>query len=330
MNISSRIPFSLLASLLILTAPLIAAPPEVERVIGRRKLREEWRVTATANGYVRRESLIVDSILRLSLPAEQPASGVRKIDLLTEQVKVQVDVPAQKRTAQFDSDTDTPDTTLTAFELVRPVAFHQQKLTLSFNPNGTLTEIEGTEPVIRRINELYDRDLRGSEADVHTREYSTALSSPSYLRQVFSDLICTSLSGPLDPTFESTPSASDPPSIELPALACIPSESWLQLIHLKLRPTLTKTKTESGKTSLTRSYDFLHFDEIKTEIGPAPWSYELKIGTASTRILFDDKHFVEEADKQFRIELNTTLSLNDREIPVFMVIEHLLQSRPNP
>ncbi|MCA9097604.1 MAG: hypothetical protein KDA36_04435, partial [Planctomycetaceae bacterium] len=291
MNISPRIPFSLLASLLILTAPLIAAPPEGERVIGRRKLHEEWRVTATANGYVRRESLIVDSIIRLSTPFEQPDSGERKIDLLTEQVKVQVDVPAQKRTAQFDSGTDTPDTTLTAFELVRPVAFHQRKLTLSFNPNGTLTEIEGTEPVIRRINEIYDRDLRGSEADLHTREYSAALSSPSYLRQVFSDLICTPGAAPLDTSSNSSLALSGLTSIELPALACIPSESWLQLIHLKVRPTITNTKTESGKTSLTRSYDFLHFDEIKTEIGPVPWSYELKIGTASTRILFDDKHF---------------------------------------
>lgn len=330
MNFPPRIPFFLSIFLLFLTSPLFGAPPETETLIGHRKFHEEWRVTSSANGYVRRESLVVDSLLRLSLPSPQPESGDRKVDVLTERVEVHVDVPGQKRTAHFDSVNGTLETPLSAFELIRPVSLLQSKLTFSFNPQGQLQKVEGTEPVIRRINELYDRDLRGSEADLHTREYSVALCSPSYLRQVWSDLICTPGVASLEIPSNSSPSSSDTTSIELPALACIPSESWLQLIHLKVRPTITKTKTESGKTSLTRSYDFLHFNEIKTEIGPAPWSYELKIGTASTRILFDDKHFVEEADKQFRIELNTTLSLNDREIPVFMVIEHLLQSRPYP
>lgn len=318
-----------LISITILFSSATAAPPESETLIGRRSLREEWRVTASANGFVRKESVAVDTVLRLSAPANQSDREKHRINLVTEKINVQVDVPAQKRAASFDSNSNSYDTPQTAFELIRPVAFHKQSLVFDFDQFGVLVKVGEVDPILRRINELYDRDLSGSEADLYTRDFTISLASPDYLRQVWQDLIFASI--PVEdqhPSTQGLSSQGDQTPSEVPALACIPSESWLQLLQLKVRLVSETSEAEKNGTLSLRRYEFLPFSSIKSEIGPSPWNYELKAGEASTRMIFGKDRLIEESEKQYRIELNTILFLNDREIPVFMVIEHLWRIRP--
>ena len=184
--------------------------------VARYQLVEEWSVAA--QGPVRLREKRVKTSFELDVTdLEFDSAGRRGLKIHFAQAAAEANVPAQGRHAEFDSKKPPQELGLEDHELIGPIALWTQTLRLAFAPDGNLIEISGADGASRRLDEMYDKFLRGSEQDLYTRGIERQKISGEDLRRIWSDVFVGRKSdlGSKDEPLERSSEAS--------FMACIPS-----------------------------------------------------------------------------------------------------------
>lgn len=225
--------------------PTAAADAPAQREIVRYHLSEEWSVAAQGPVHLR-EKRVRSNFQLDATDLGVDASGQRTIELHFVQVAVEADIPAQKRMGAFDSENPPEEFALEHHELAGPIALLGQTLRLTFATDGTLTAIGGTDGASRRLDEMYDASLRGSEQDLHTRDIERRKISPEGLCRSWADVFVG---------HKADRTQTDQP-LERPAeavfMACIPSESWMTHVAIPVAETVQFAPCADGGAKSTR------------------------------------------------------------------------------
>lgn len=276
---------------------------------------DQWTVSAEANGYVRRKE--VKSTMWLTATDHgTDEKGRRSIDVLVTRVAVCVDVPAQKRKAEIYSDDEQTVEKLAAYELARPIAFLGQTVRLIFEPDGRLSQVEGTDRLCKRLDELYDRDFRGSEEDLLTREIERELLGELALCEAWTAAFVAHVPAALRTKGQAREAC------ERRLTACVPSESWLRRIAAPLARSSTLQIEHDGHARLHQTMTLQDAKRIEAQIGPCKWSYEPVEATGETTVDLLPGGVVESMNSDLSVSLSSSLTLDGRDIPLKMTIAH--------
>lgn len=298
-------------------ATCLAQKSGVQERVTRYQLVEEWSVAAQGPVYLR-ETRVKETYQLDVTDQGVDSEAKRRLQVRFVQVAVEADVPAQKRKGSFDSEHAPTDLTVEHHELVRSIALSGQTLTLVFAPDGKLIEISGTEPVIRRLDEIYDKDLRGSEQDLHTRDFERQRLTGGELCQTWADVFMAH-----QPSLRDGMERREIKS-EVTCNACIPSESWMRRVTLPITESIQSLPQSEGSTTVEKTAVLADSQSVETSIGGVAWKYdprELK-RTLSMQVGPDGR--VDSMSSMLTAVLSTTLSLGN-DIPIQMTIRHATQ-----
>ena len=243
------------------------------------------------------------------------ASGQRTIELHFVQVAVEADIPAQKRMGAFDSENPPEEFALEHHELAGPIALLGQTLRLTFATDGTLTAIGGTDGASRRLDEMYDASLRGSEQDLHTRDIERRKISPEGLCRSWADVFVG---------HKADRTQTDQP-LERPAeavfMACIPSESWMTHVAIPVAETVQFAPRADGGAKVDKTAAMAESKFVRTTIGGVDWSYTPAEAKCETTIEIAPNGLVESIDSTRTAVLSSTLSVG-AGVAIQMTITH--------
>ena len=138
-----------------------------------------------------------------------------------------------KRSGSFDSRQVPEKLSLEHHELMRPVALWQQTFDLKYSPQHILLDVTGAESAVRRVEELYDDHLRGTEQDLNTRAFERNRLNADSLRAAWAPLFHVPVSD-LPPAMSSLQSVTDAEFI-----ACIEEDADGLLRFEKQAPTVS-------------------------------------------------------------------------------------------
>lgn len=307
---------SLLAMFLYLVMTALATAQErpVPGPAVRYQLTEEWSVSAQGPVHLREKQIKATYQLEVTDQDAEP-DGNRRLKVHFKQVAVDVNVPAQKRKGHFDSQNPPAKNNVEHHELIRPMALWGQTLELTFSPEGMLKDVAGTDTVSRRLDELYDQSLRGSEQDLHTREMER--------QQILAEDLCRRWAEVFMCRNSDRAVANAPPGrmTELVIIACIPSESWMKPLDLPVLETVQVRSMENGIVQVVKLADLSEPKSVRTTIGSVEWMYDPQSAKRETTLQVRRDGRIEKMNSTSTVVLATTLSLGT-EIPIQMTIRH--------
>jgi len=274
------------------------------------QLIEEWSVDAQGPVHLRQKEVKATyqlDVKELGLDAESR----RQLQVHVSQVAVKADISAQQRKGSYDSANPPKSLSIDDHELIRPMALLGQTFVLKYDKQGVLKQVEGTEPAVRKLGELYDDHLRGSEQDLHTREFERERLSGSELIRAWADVFIS----PLAET-DATETTG-----ELHCTACIPSESWMRRVALPVAETIETRMNADGTATIEKTARLKDAKAVETSIGETNWKYTPSKAEKTTNVKRTSNGRVEEMSSVTTVELSTVLSLGN-DIPIQMSIRH--------
>lgn len=279
---------------------------------------DEWSIAAQGPIYLREKcvkSTYHLDVTDLGLDSERH----HRLRVQIVDVVVDAEIPAQKRRGRFDSRTAPEDFAIEHHELIGPIAMCGRSLTLRFLPGGILTEVAGTDAVSRRLDDLYDRFLRGSEQDVRTREIERECLTSNELCRKWQDAFAARSAAKMR--------SADGLS-EATIVACIPSESWMKRITLPVVTAIEESPGDHGFTKIVATSKLADARRVQTMIGDVEWSYEPKELHGETTLTFHPDRRIEKFTSSVTTVLATTISLG-MEIAIQMTIRQATElTRP--
>lgn len=294
--------------------------PEHKRAV-RYQLIEEWSIAAQGPVHLREKRVRAKFQLDVT-DLGVDSMGQRRLEIRFAQVAVEADIPAQKRMGEFDSENPPEEFTLEHHELAGPIALLGQTLQLTFAPDGTLTAIGGTEGASRRLDEMYDKFLRGSEQDLHTRDIERRKISPEELRRSWADAFVGRKADrtPTDQPLER--------SAEAVFMACIPTESWMTQVAIPVAETVRFTPRADGGAQVDKTAVMAESKFVRTTMGGVDWTYTPAEAKCETTIEIAPNGLVESINSSRTAVLSSTLSVG-ADVPIQMTITHSTElSRP--
>ena len=304
---------TLLASLVMArccSAEDTAAPVKAQKY----QLVEEWSVDAQGPVYLRAKSVKATYELEVT-DLGTATDGKRTLEVKFVAASVHAEIPAQGREGQYDSQTADADFEVEHHELVRPMALFEQTLRLKYSSDGVLKTIEGTESAMKRLDEIYNEHLRGSEQDSNTRDLERERLSEESLRKAWSNVFLVRDRERLQTgRAERTGVAS--------VMACIPSESWMKEVSVPVTESVTiKEQRDTGGARIEKKTVLAESKTVRTRIGDAAWKYDAATVTRETTTLVDSHGRVESLRSDLSADLASVLTLSE-EIPIRMTIRH--------
>lgn len=280
----------------------------------RYQLVEEWSVAAQGPVHLREKRVKATYQLEAKV-LDAMADGKWPLEIRFVQVSAEAEISAQKRKGQFDSTKQSAEQSVEHHELINAIALSGQTLRLTFSPDGTLSEVTGLDPVLRRLDELYDKSLRGSEQDLNTRDIERQRLMSEELCRTWADLFVVGSADrqATEPTRQRAAKAT--------VMACIPSESWMKSVTVPVTETVRLKSEPDGRTKIETSAVLAESQLVRTMIGSAPWSYEPKEIKRETTALVCPDGLVEKRNSSLAAVLSTTLTLG-QDVPVQMTIRH--------
>lgn len=280
----------------------------------RYQLTEEWSVSAQGPVHLREKQVKATYQLDVMDQGAAP-DGNRRLKVHFRQVAVEANVPAQKRKGNFDSQNPPTKSSVEHHELIRPHALWGQTLELTFSPECVLKDVAGTDAVSRRLDELYDQFLRGSEQDLHTREMERQRILAEDLCRRWADVfICCHADG-------TGADAAPPRMTEMGVIACIPSESWMKPIRLPVLETVQITSMGDGVVQIVKSANLTEPQTVRTNIGSVAWMYDPQSAKRESTLQVRRDGRVEKLNSTSTVILATTLSIG-ADVPIQMTIRH--------
>lgn len=297
---------------LLASAPLVAADPAQ---VAHYELQVEWSVDAQGPVHLREKHVTASYRIDVT-DVSPPGRSGESLRIHFAEADIQADIPAQKRSGSFDSRQVPEKLSLDHHELVRPVALWQQTFDLKYTPQHVLLDVTGAESAMRRLDELYDDHLRGTEQDLNTRAFERDRLNADSLRTAWAPLFLVSVTD--------HPPAMSPlqSAIDAEFIACIPSESWMATVELPLTETVTAQRTSDGLLAVTRSAVLARQDQVETTIGGIPWSYTPQEVQSLVKVDVQPDGRVQRLDSSAQAVLQTTLSLG-MDVPITMTIRHV-------
>jgi len=282
-------------------------------VVYRYQLTEEWSIGAHGPVYLREKR--VKATYDLDVAPRVSQSGERSLELHFVRVVVEASVPAQNRSGRYDSAKPLADQPIRHHELIRPAALQDLRLSLKLDADGRLAAVTGSEAAVRRLDDLYDQFLRGSEQDQNTREFERQRLIAESLRDAWKSVF-------MRPRHDDTGAVSVEQSLtEARVVACIPTESWMRWVSVPVNQTVTRTAGEKGRTIVKSSASLGPAQLVETTMGDVGWSYtpeQLQFDSSQT---VNAEGLVEEFKSSATGVLASTLSLGS-EVPIRMTIRH--------
>ncbi len=297
--------------------PLVSAEPQTTRY----QLTEEWSVSAQGPIHLREKRVKATYHIDL-IDHGMDSAEIRRLQIRFVQVAVDAEIPAQKRTGSFDSRTPPAKLVVDHHELVRPIALLGQSLQLGFRPGGILTNVDGVDAVSRRLDEMYDEFLRGSEQDLYTREMERQRIQGEELCRAWQDVFLVRHSDLAESELPQERTS------EVVVIACIPSESWMRRLTLPTVQSFQVTPQSDGLVKIIKTATLAELKSELTTIGNVPWRYDPKELKGETTLTARPDGRVEMQSSSVTAVLSTTLSLG-MEVPIQMTIRHSTElSRP--
>jgi hypothetical protein len=279
----------------------------------RYKLVEEWSIAAQGPVHLREKS--VKETYQLDVTnAGDDADGNRQLQIRFAHVAVEAKIPAQRRAGSYDSDTPPEEVTVDDYEVIRPMALSGQTLELVFAPDGSLTEVKGTDAVTRRLDELYDKYLRGAEQDLFTRDFER--------ERVTSEALCRSWADVFVVRDAERNETEQQRKAEAAFTACIPTESWLCRCTAPVTETVRFAPAASNESVTIKKTAILADSQMaRGDIGGATWTWSPTELKRDTTIRFQPDGLVDNMSCTLTAVLATTLSIGN-DIPIQMTIQH--------
>jgi hypothetical protein len=279
-------------------------------------LTDTYYARSQAKVYVRESTTKAEYHLDVA-ERKRTADGKRVLEAQVTRVVVDLDVPAQKRKGSIDSaQSDNFEAPFKNWELVRPASFFDRKLSFVM-AEGRAEKVDGADAVAQKFAEMFDRDFRGTEAADHVRALELEAARPENIRGAWGALLAPELSLLRN---------AAQPSVDVQIDACIPSESWKTRLRFPCKLTVEEQLVE-GQPTIRRSGKFVTDNTVATTIGPCEWSYQVKSGEYAESYTFAADGHLARSQRLVEAELNSTLSLDGKVIPVRMNLRHEFELR---
>lgn len=279
------------------------------------QLVEEWSIAAQGPVHLREKQVKATYQLDATDLGED-ADGNRHRRIQFVHVAVEAKIPAQRREGSYDSDTPSEEVMVDDYELIRPMALSGQTLELVLAPDGSLIEVRGTDTVTRRLDELYDKYLRGTEQDLFTRDFERERITTEQLCRTWADVFVVGDADRADAEQQRERKA------EAAFTACIPTESWLTRCTAPVTETVRFAPAASDDTvAINKTAVLAESRTARGEIGGGTWTWNPTEVNRQTTIQFRPGGGVDNMSSSLTAVLATTLSIGN-DIPIQMTIRH--------